>query len=93
MGQAIGSAAAAYTIGLGGYIADATSQPDSAINAIKLAAGAVPAVAMGVAVLIMWAYPLTESRFREIVREIAQRRVKREVAAAGVPALQSVEAP
>jgi glucuronide carrier protein len=81
-GQAIGGAAAAYTIGIGGYIADSASQPDSAVTAIRLAAGAVPAVVMGIAVAIMWAYPLTESRFREIVREVAQRRVKREVAAA-----------
>jgi hypothetical protein len=34
----------------------------------------------------MWAYPLTEGRFREIVREVAQRRVKREVAAAAAAA-------
>ena len=81
-GQAIGGAAAAYTIGIGGYIADSASQPDSAITAIRVAAGAVPAVVMAIAMAIMWAYPLTESRFREIVREVAQRRVKREVAAA-----------
>ena len=82
MGQAIGGAAAAYTIGIGGYIADSASQPDSAITAIRIAAGAGPAVVLGIALAIMWAYPLTESRFREIVREVAQRRVKREVAAA-----------
>ena len=81
-GQAIGGAAAAYTIGIGGYLADSASQPDSAITAIRIAAGAFPAVVLGIALSIMWAYPLTESRFREIVREVAQRRVKREVAAA-----------
>ena len=81
-GQAIGGAAAAYTIGIGGYIADSASQPDSAITAIRIASGAVPAVVMGIAMAIMLAYPLTESRFRELVREVAQRRVKREVAAA-----------
>jgi glucuronide carrier protein len=85
-GQAIGGAAAAYTIGIGGYIADSASQPDSAVTAIRFAAGAVPAVVMGIAMAIMWAYPLTEGRFREIVREVAQRRVKREVAAAAAAA-------
>jgi hypothetical protein len=37
----------------------------------------------------MLAYPLTESRFRDLVREVAQRRAAREVeaaSAAGVPA-------
>lgn len=80
-GQAIGGAAAAYTIGIGGYIADSAHQPDSAVTAIRIAAGAVPAVVMAIAMAIMWAYPLTEGRFREIVREVAQRRVKRELAA------------
>jgi glucuronide carrier protein len=90
MGQAIGGAAAAYTIGIGGYVADSQTQPDSAITAIRFAAGVVPAAVMAVAVAIMWAYPLTESRFREIVREISQRRVKHEVAAA-LPAAQVAE--
>jgi glucuronide carrier protein len=82
MGQAVGGAAAAYTIGFGGYIAQSASQPDSAITAIKIAAGVVPAVVIGVALAIMFAYPLTESRFREMVREVAQRRVARQVEAA-----------
>ena len=81
-GQALGGAAAAYTIGIGGYLADSPTQPDSAVTAIKLAAGGLPAVVMALALVIMWFYPLTETRFREIVREVAQRRVKREVAAA-----------
>ena len=44
MGQALGGAAAAYTIGLGGYIAGkGVVQTDSAKTAIKVAAGFVPA--------------------------------------------------
>ena len=82
MGQAIGGAAAAYTIGFGGYVAQSETQPDSAINAIKIAAGVVPAAVVFIALAIMFAYPLTESRFREIVREVAQRRVARQVEAA-----------
>jgi len=77
MGQAIGGAAAAYTIGLGGYIADAGAQPDSALTAIRIAAGVVPAVVIGIALAIMVAYPLTESKFRDLVREVAQRRLAR----------------
>src|SRR3954451_23082223 len=81
MGQAIGGAAAAYTIGFGGYVAQSASQPDSAVTPIKIAAGVVPAVVIGIALAIMFAYPLTESRFRELVREVAQRRVARHVEA------------
>jgi glucuronide carrier protein len=83
LGQAIGGAAAAYTLGLGGYVGQARVQPDSAITAIKIAAGVVPAVVIVIALGIMFAYPLTEARFRDIVREVAQRRVAREVGAAG----------
>ena len=82
MGQAVGGAAAAYTIGFGGYVAQSAAQPDSAITAIKIAAGVVPAVVIGIALAIMFAYPLTESRYREMVREVAQRRVARHVEAA-----------
>jgi glucuronide carrier protein len=80
-GQAIGAASAAYAIGIGGYVAGAASQPSSAVDAIKFTAGIVPAMFVLVAVAIMVAYPLTETRFREIVREVAERR-----AARGVPA-------
>jgi glucuronide carrier protein len=73
-GQAIGAASAAYAIGLGGYVAGAASQPGSAVDAIKVTAGIVPAVFIVVAVAIMAFYPLTETRFREIVRDVAGRR-------------------
>src|SRR6185503_6929499 len=42
-GQGIGAAVAAFVIGLGSYVAHTATQPDSARNAIKIAAGAVPA--------------------------------------------------
>ena len=78
VGQAIGAAAASYTIGLGGYLEGAATQPDSAVAAIKTAAGLVPAAFILGAIAVMSAYPLTEERFREIVREVAQRRARRE---------------
>jgi glucuronide carrier protein len=77
VGQAIGAAAASYTIGLGGYVSGTASQPDSAVTAIKTAAGLVPAVFILAAIVIMSAYPLSEARFREVVRELAQRRAAR----------------
>jgi glucuronide carrier protein len=76
VGQAIGAAAASYTIGLGGYVEGATGQPGSAVTAIKTAAGLVPAAFIIGAVAVMSAYPLTEERFREIVRGLAARRAR-----------------
>jgi glucuronide carrier protein len=77
VGQALGAAAASYTIGLGGYLSGATSQPDSAVAAIKTAAGIVPAAVILGAIAVMSAYPLTEAKFQEIVRELAERRAGR----------------
>jgi glucuronide carrier protein len=74
VGQALGAAAASYTIGLGGYVSGAASQPDAAVSAIKAAAGLVPAALILGAIAIMTAYPLTEARFRQIVDEVAERR-------------------
>ena len=73
-GQAIGGAAAAYTIGLGGYVSGAAVQSDAAVNSIRIAAGVVPAVAVAGAVAVMLTYPLTEQAFRTIVGELAGRR-------------------
>jgi Na+/melibiose symporter-like transporter len=42
----------------------------------------VPAAVIAIALAIMFAYPLTESRFREIVSDVARRRVAHQVEAA-----------
>ncbi len=57
-------------IGLGGYVAGAGAQPDSAIDAIKFAHGLAPAVAFVVAIAIMLPYELAEERFRQIVCDL-----------------------
>jgi glucuronide carrier protein len=77
VGQALGAAAASYTIGLGGYVAGAASQPDSAETAIRVASGVVPAAFILAAIATVNAYPLTEAKFQEIVREVAERRAAR----------------
>jgi len=76
IGQGVGAALAAYAIGLGGYVEGASTQPGSAVRAIKTAAGLVPAAFIVVAVAIIALYPLTEDRFREIIREVAERRAR-----------------
>ena len=73
-GQGIGGAAAAYTIGLGGYVTGAASQSDAAVNSIRIAAGIVPAVVVAAAAAVMLAYPLTERAFRTLIAELAERR-------------------
>jgi glucuronide carrier protein len=73
-GQGIGGAAAAYTIGIGGYVSGAANQTDGAITSIKVAAGIVPAVAVVAAMVVMLSYPLTEKAFRGVVADLAERR-------------------
>ena len=83
-GQGIGGAAAAYTIGFGGYVSGAATQSDAAVTSIRVAAGVVPAVAVAAAVAVMLAYPLTEKAFRTLVAELAERRAARNIAAPGL---------
>ncbi|HWO48519.1 MAG TPA: glycoside-pentoside-hexuronide (GPH):cation symporter [Solirubrobacterales bacterium] len=79
-GQGVGGAAAAYTIGLGGYVSGAESQPDGAETAIRVAAGALPAGFILASAAVMLAYPLSERVFRRIVAELAERRAEAEPA-------------
>jgi glucuronide carrier protein len=73
-GQGIGGAAAAYMIGLGGYVSGAATQSAGAETAVRLAAGGLPAVLFLGAVAVMLVYPLTEKVFRTLVAEMAERR-------------------
>ena len=77
VGQGIGGALAAFGIGVGGYIAAAPTQSPGAIDAIRYVTGFGPALFVGIGAAIMLAYPLTEDRFREVVRQIAFRRAER----------------
>jgi glucuronide carrier protein len=78
-GQGIGGAAAAFAIGLGGYVSGATSQTDAALTSIRIATGALPAVVILAATAVMLTYPLTEKAFRTLVADLAQRRATREI--------------
>jgi glucuronide carrier protein len=77
VGQGIGGAVAAFGIGGGGYAADSGTQTQGAIDAIRYLTGFGPALFVGIGAAIMLAYPLTEERFREVVRQIALRRADR----------------
>ena len=73
-GQAVGGALAAYALALGGYAAGAEVQSSSAEWGIRAAAGLLPAVAAVIAVAVMFLYPLTDARHKQLVDEIARRR-------------------
>ena len=76
VGQGVGGAAAAYTIGLGGYVSGAAGQTGDAVTSIRVAIGVVPAVVIVAATAVMLTYPLTEKVFRRMVAEVAERRAR-----------------
>lgn len=84
LGQALGGGAAAYTIGLSGYVGGAAQQSESAEWGIRAAAGIVPAGCVLVAIAIMLAYPLTERRFREITEQVRLRRGEQDASSSAV---------
>jgi glucuronide carrier protein len=75
--QSIGGALGAFALAAGGYITTlgpGQVQPDGAILAIKASLGLVPAAAALLAMLVFVRYPLTETRYRDIVRETDERK-------------------
>lgn len=78
VGQAVGGAAAAYGLGFVGYVAQQKVQSQATQDGIRYIAGFVPAFFILVGVLIMVFYPLTETRFKAMVAEVAARRAARE---------------
>jgi glucuronide carrier protein len=81
VGQGVGGAIAAYTIGLGGYVSNTAVQTDSAVISIRVAVGIIPGVVFLLAAAVMSAYPLTEKAYRSLIAEVAARRANRAVAA------------
>ncbi|MFJ2621311.1 glucuronide transporter [Glutamicibacter sp. NPDC087344] len=73
-GQAIGGALAAYALAWGGYNAADAIQSDQAMLGIKVAAGAIPMVLAGLAVLAMSRYKLTDAVHASILHDIHERR-------------------
>jgi glucuronide carrier protein len=79
--QSIGGALGAAALAFGGYVSASAAvpnpdQPDSAITAIRISIGLLPAVGAVIAMLIFWKYPLTDQRFREIRNETELRKAR-----------------
>ncbi|MEU4658718.1 glycoside-pentoside-hexuronide (GPH):cation symporter [Streptomyces sp. NPDC023723] len=78
IGQALGGAALGYILAFGGYAGSASAQSDGAVTSIRVAAGLLPALCALLAAAAMRFYPLTDSRFQDIVAELAERRAGRQ---------------
>jgi GPH family glycoside/pentoside/hexuronide:cation symporter len=64
-----------------GYVPNADIQPESAVNGIRLIAGPIPAVLLGLGILFAIFYPLGRENYTEIARTLEARRAGK--AAAG----------
>ncbi|MFS8861246.1 MFS transporter [Synechococcus sp. H60.1] len=51
-----------------------STQPESALLAIRLAIGPLPAVVLIGGILLVWLYPITRQRHRQILQELEARR-------------------
>lgn len=72
-GQAIGGSIPAFILGLSGYIANQVQAPE-VIMGIRTSIALVPCGFMLLAFVIIWFYPLTDKKFKEIVVEIDNRK-------------------
>ena len=73
MSQALSASLVGFALTLGSFVPKAPDQPQSAINAIKVIVGLSPAVFGLLGIAIFAFYPLTDDRFREIVKELRAR--------------------
>jgi glucuronide carrier protein len=92
LGQALGGAAAAYGLGMVGYLAGAEQQSQGALDGIRFIAGLAPAVFIAIGSAIMLAYPLTEKTFAAMVAEVQARREARVAGTTGTSAGAESEA-
>jgi glucuronide carrier protein len=73
MSQAVSASLVGYALSLGDFVPKAPSQPHSAVTAIKVVMGLAPAAFGLLGIAIFAFYPLTDDRFREIVRQLRAR--------------------
>jgi glucuronide carrier protein len=80
-GQAIGAACVGYALAFAGYQqatgGQSATQSAHTVDGIRLTTGLVPAVFFLLAFLIMWTYPLTETRFKKLLVDIEANRAQR----------------
>ncbi|MCX7025478.1 MAG: MFS transporter [Spirochaetes bacterium] len=69
IGVALATSLAGVFLGLAGYVANAASQPESAILAIRLVIGPLPAAILLAGILLVERYPLDEKTYEAIMAE------------------------
>jgi GPH family glycoside/pentoside/hexuronide:cation symporter len=57
-----------------GYVANSATQPTSAVFGIRMVAGPIPAFTLCMGILFTLLYPLGRENFREITRQLEERR-------------------
>lgn len=72
-GQAIGGSIPAFILGISGYVANQVQAPE-VIMGIRMSVALVPCGFLFLAFIIMWFYPLTDKKFKEIILEIDIRK-------------------
>lgn len=86
-GQGLGGWVGGAVIAALGYVAKADSQSAEALQGIRIATGAVPAILAALALVVMFFYRLDADRHAQVVVELNKRRTQEAVAEhAGVPA-------
>jgi GPH family glycoside/pentoside/hexuronide:cation symporter len=82
----LASAVAIFTVGqvlaLTGFVTSTTGsafivQPESALWALRIFVGVVPAVMLVLSIITAWRYPLDKEHYQEIQRQLAQQRTGR----------------
>jgi glycoside/pentoside/hexuronide:cation symporter, GPH family len=59
-----------------GYVANSVTQPQSAINGIRLVSGVIPAITLGMGILFTWLFPLNRENYQDIARQLEARRAE-----------------
>ncbi len=62
-----------FRSGTGGGLVD-VEQPASALNALRILVGVVPAMMLSLSILVAWRYPLDREAHRQVMRELAIKR-------------------
>jgi GPH family glycoside/pentoside/hexuronide:cation symporter len=82
----LASAFAIFIVGqvlaLTGFISSTTgsvyiAQPESALWALRIFVGVVPAIMLFFSIIVAWRYPLDKESYQEIQRQLAQKRAER----------------
>ena len=79
VGTAVMLALAQFIFSQTGYIADGV-QNDATILAIRIVAGVIPAILLGISLWLAWKFPIDRKKHRELQKAVAKKRIEMEQA-------------